>query len=58
MRYKVLLSLLKLFMSDTTNIQELPTEGNSISKEIGSVQNTVVNQEVSLDENTIKGTFF
>lgn len=40
-------------MSDTTNIQELPTEANSISKEIGALQNTVVNQEVSLDENTI-----
>lgn len=40
-------------MSDTTNIQELPMDSNNISKEIGPIQNNVINQEVSLDENTI-----
>ena len=40
-------------MGDTTNIQELPTETNNLPKEIGQIQNTVINKEVSLDENTI-----
>lgn len=40
-------------MSDTTNIQELPTENNTTAIETPSLQNTVMNKEVTLDENTI-----